>query len=83
MSAHIITNLALNTFSPGELEQLRVASRSLPELGDSGLAVLPGRPELYLLTRTQEGVTLDLATDEEAARMLGGCGNRWSVKPRL
>jgi len=69
VSAHLITNLALDTFSPDELTQLRLAARSL-KLGDSGLVILPSRPEVYVLTRTHEGVSLDVASDEETARLL-------------
>ena len=67
----IITRLALDTFTPDELEAFRMAARSLGP-GDQGLVILPGKPELYKISRARDGVTLDLATDEEAARMIAG-----------
>jgi hypothetical protein len=72
MSARIITRLALDSFSREELAQVRLAAHSLREPGDAGLVILPGRPELYLLTRTREGMELALAGDEEVARVLSG-----------
>jgi hypothetical protein len=71
MRAHIITRLALDSFSREELVQIGLAARALTP-GDSGIVILPGKPELYRLTRTREGVALDLATEEEAARVLAG-----------
>jgi hypothetical protein len=71
MSVHIITRLALDTFSHEEMAQVRLAARALREPGESGVLILPGRPELYRLTRTREGVALDLATEEEAQAAAG------------
>lgn len=66
----LITRLALDSFSREELARIRLAARTLG-LGDSGLVILPGKPELYRLTRTREGVTLELCDEETATRMLG------------
>jgi len=68
----IITNVALDVFSPEELAQVRLAACSLREPGATGIVILPARPELYKLTRTSDGVTLDLCVDVEAARLLAG-----------
>jgi len=68
----IITRLALDTFSPEEMRQVRLAVASLPaEVGAVGLLILP-RGDFYQLTRTREGVTLDLCDDDAAARLLAG-----------
>ena len=67
----LLTRLALDCFTREELAQIRLAAKALSP-GDSGIVILPGKSELYLLTRTREGVKLDLATEEQAARVMGG-----------
>ena len=60
-------------FTPEEWEQIRTAAQSITQQGGhAGLVILPQRPELYLLRKTRSGYTLDLATDEEAARVIAG-----------
>jgi len=69
---HIITKLALDSFSPEEMRQVRLAVASLPaEVGAVGLLILP-RGDFYQLTRTGEGVSLDLCDDEQAAHLMAG-----------
>jgi hypothetical protein len=72
VSAHIITRLALDTFSREELAQVRLAARALREPGESGVLILAGRPELYRLAKTREGVELELCDEATAAACLGG-----------
>jgi hypothetical protein len=71
VSTHIITRLALDCFSRDELATIRLAARALT-LGDSGIVILPGRPELYRLTWTREGVELDICDETEATRVMAG-----------
>ena len=77
----IITSIV--GFTPAEWQQINLAADALLRKGapSSGLIILPGRPELYVLRYAGPGgLTLELATDEEAAALLAG-GGAWTAGP--
>ena len=63
--------------TPAEWGQINLAADALLKKGapSSGLLILPGRPEFYLLRYGKPGgLALELATDQEAAALLAGGG---------